>query len=83
MTPLELSLIVYAITRILEKKRENRLNEREEATCRQMHGLISTAFFDQLFPISTVSYVIVLLYIYTRLVNEDVHWDRAACLVTL
>ncbi|KAF5302199.1 hypothetical protein FQA39_LY10238 [Lamprigera yunnana] len=74
----DLSFVIYALTKIMKRKQRSQCNESDLQNLRQMQHIVYQAFFDQLFPIDTIGYVIDLLSIYSSLTDEDALWDRSA-----
>lgn len=63
----------------MQRKRPCDCSQTDLDNYRQIQYLICQAFFDQVFPIICVNYVIALISIYSDLINEDVSWDTSAC----
>ncbi|KAK4886494.1 hypothetical protein RN001_002765 [Aquatica leii] len=79
LSPTDLSLVIYALTKVMEKKNRSDCNHLELQNYRQMQHLVCRTFFEQAFPAVSVNYVIVLLSTYAGLIEEDVYWDSSAC----
>ncbi|KAF5272447.1 hypothetical protein FQR65_LT04915 [Abscondita terminalis] len=79
LSPTDLSLVIYALNKIMERRQRSECGHIQLQTYRQIQQLVYQAFYDQTFPVIAVNYVIVLLSTYSRLLNEDVEWNTSAC----
>ncbi|KAF2904447.1 hypothetical protein ILUMI_01728 [Ignelater luminosus] len=79
MSDTDTYLIIYALNKQLEKKNTSECDSSDIHNYQRLYRLIKNSFLDQMFPITCVKYAILLLSSYSRLIQEDSSWDRAAC----